>query len=209
MSTPEIQQDIPDFAPVPMRRRRRNGWTEAKQRHFIAELARHGMVRLAADAVRMGRASAYRLRERPGAESFAEAWDIAMDMGRGSVIERAMARAREPVVTPVFYGGRQIGRIERPNDALIMATLGAIQAERTREDRRIARKNLENDAALIKGIAFLEMFAEKEHDDMLRREAAMKAARQAEQRAAAASERARPAPSPRQPPVPRIIRFDP
>lgn len=67
-------QRMPAFTPVPVRARR-DGWTEERQREFIATLARTGCVDGAASAAGMSRESAYRLRRRKGAESFAEAWD--------------------------------------------------------------------------------------------------------------------------------------
>lgn len=64
----------PAFAPVPGRARR-DGWTTERQGVFIAALARTGCVGRAALAAGMSRESAYRLRRREGAESFAAAWD--------------------------------------------------------------------------------------------------------------------------------------
>jgi hypothetical protein len=73
---------VPAFAPVPVRGRR-DGWSAARQAGFMAALVRTGSVAAAAQAVGMSRASAYRLRERAGAASFAAAWDAALgNMGR-------------------------------------------------------------------------------------------------------------------------------
>jgi hypothetical protein len=65
---------IPAFEPAPGRARK-DGWTAERQRTFIATLARTGCVGRAAAAAGMSRESAYRLRRRRGAESFAAAWD--------------------------------------------------------------------------------------------------------------------------------------
>src|SRR3546814_12245485 len=65
-----------------------------------------GSVGPAAKAVGMGRASAYRLRERPGAESFAAAWDRAISMGRMRQYAYAMDRALNGVtIVRVLRGG--------------------------------------------------------------------------------------------------------
>src|SRR3546814_6975661 len=65
-----------------------------------------GSVGPAAKAVGMGRASAYRLRERPGAESFAAAWDRAISMGRMRQYDYAMDRALNGVtIVRVLRGG--------------------------------------------------------------------------------------------------------
>lgn len=58
------------FRPVPVRSRR-DGWSEVRQCAFLVQLYLTGSATAAAKAVGMSRASAYRLRERTGAESFA------------------------------------------------------------------------------------------------------------------------------------------
>jgi hypothetical protein len=69
------------FDPVPRQRARRRGWSEARQRGFIFALSRCASVRAAARAVGMSPRSAYALVEAPGADSFAAAWDRAIDEG--------------------------------------------------------------------------------------------------------------------------------
>jgi hypothetical protein len=65
---------LPAFTPVPVRARR-DGWTEERQRLFIRALAQSPCIEAAARAAGMSRESAYRLRRREGAGSFAAAWD--------------------------------------------------------------------------------------------------------------------------------------
>jgi hypothetical protein len=65
---------MPAFDPVPVRARH-DGWTAERQRTFLAALARTGCVRSAAREAKMSRKSAYQLRRRAGAGSFAAAWD--------------------------------------------------------------------------------------------------------------------------------------
>lgn len=77
MSTPHthrLRRRPSWFRPVPLRGRR-DGWSEVRQCAFLAQLYVTGSVSAAARAVGISRASAYRLRERAGAESFAFAWD--------------------------------------------------------------------------------------------------------------------------------------
>lgn len=81
------------FTPVPLTRQRHDGWTPTTQRRFIDALGALGSVGQAARAVDMTRASAYRLRARPGADSFAAAWDQALDIGRARMFDVAMTRA--------------------------------------------------------------------------------------------------------------------
>ena len=65
---------VPPFLPVPLCARA-DGWTPERQARFIGLRAETGSVAEAARRVGMGRESAWRLRRRPGAESFAHAWD--------------------------------------------------------------------------------------------------------------------------------------
>src|SRR3546814_5132985 len=84
----------------------RSGWTPVTQQCFIRALEAMGSVGQAARAVGMGRRSAYRLRDRPGAESFAQAWDRAIAMGRMRQFDYAMDRAINGITTVrVLRGG--------------------------------------------------------------------------------------------------------
>lgn len=67
---PRRRPRIPAFAPVPTRTRR-DGWTLSRQAQFIGALAETGPAAAAAARVGMRRESAWRLRSRAGAESFA------------------------------------------------------------------------------------------------------------------------------------------
>src|SRR5687767_13704422 len=75
--------DIPEipFDPVPRLRQRRKGWSEARQRAFIRALSQCASVAAAARSVGMTPRPAHRLADAPGADSFVEAWDIAIDLG--------------------------------------------------------------------------------------------------------------------------------
>ena len=115
--------DILAFAPVPSASARHDGWTPARQREFIDQLARIGVVAAAARAVGLSAKSAYALRKRAGAESFAAAWDAALAEGRDNATDTAIDRALNGVATPVFYRGRQIGERRRFNDRLLIAAL--------------------------------------------------------------------------------------
>ncbi len=71
--------DLLHFTPVALRSRR-DGWTAARQRAFIALLSEGLRPGPAAARVGMSRQTAYSLRGRPGAASFASAWDAAVAM---------------------------------------------------------------------------------------------------------------------------------
>ncbi|RJX71240.1 hypothetical protein D6858_01000 [Tsuneonella suprasediminis] len=74
---PRPPRRIPAFHPVPVGNRA-DGWTPARQAAFIGMLAQTRSVLAAAQSVRMGRESVYRLRRRAGATGFAAAWDAAL-----------------------------------------------------------------------------------------------------------------------------------
>jgi hypothetical protein len=65
------------FTPVRLKARH-DGWTPERQYRFIAELAATRSIARACRAVRMSTVSAYKLRDRPDAASFAAAWQYAL-----------------------------------------------------------------------------------------------------------------------------------
>lgn len=121
-------EDPLDFTPVPSRSNRRDGWTPERQRSFIEQLARLGLVGAAARAVGMSRKSAYALRARAGAEGFAQAWDDALEIGHYEAIGTAIDRAVNGVEAPVFHRGLQVGTDRRYDDKLLIAALRATGA---------------------------------------------------------------------------------
>jgi hypothetical protein len=127
---PPAQPDILDFTPVPLARARHDGWTPARQQRFIDQLARIGLVSAAAKACGMSATSAYNLRARPGAESFATAWDEALALGQATADATAIDRAIDGEVRPVFYKGRQIGHRTLYNDRLLIAALRRFSASK-------------------------------------------------------------------------------
>lgn len=136
-----ILQDMPleelAFAPVPVRVRH-DGWTTARQRGFILRLVLGGCVAWSARAVGKTKVSAYRLRERPGAESFAAAWDRAQGWGRDRSVDIGLERALCGEEVPVMYRGRRVGTRRRFDNRLLMAVLSAM-------DRREPRRFPEGD----------------------------------------------------------------
>jgi hypothetical protein len=89
----------PTFTPVPLARNRHDGWTPERQRRFLIALAAMGTVESAAQAVGMSRISAYKLKNRSGAESFAAEWERAVGFGRDMLFDYAMERAINGVTT--------------------------------------------------------------------------------------------------------------
>lgn len=122
--------DLLHFAPVPHARRAR-GWTHDAQLAFIAALARCGVVAQAARSVGCSPRSAYYLRQRPGADSFAAAWDWALEMGLDESRARAVALARERQERPIVRRGQIVGTRVETDHRLLFAALRALGAERS------------------------------------------------------------------------------
>ena len=129
-AAPEADIPVPiPFTPVPRRRARRHGWTEERQRAFIAALARCGSVSAAARDVGMTPRSAYRLLDAPGADEFAKAWDAAVDEGMARLRVGALDRALHGGFVPVYRRGKLVRVEHRHNDRLAIAMLAGRPTE--------------------------------------------------------------------------------
>jgi hypothetical protein len=129
-----VHRRVPAFVPVPLRARE-DGWTPARQAKFLGALAETRSVLSAARKVGMARETAYRLRRRIGAESFAAAWDAALgrvtQVRRKVTPEERVARALYGLVKPVMYGGRHVATVEKADNSALLAHLARIdRAER-------------------------------------------------------------------------------
>lgn len=135
----KVRRRPPFFQPVPLRARR-DGWSEARQCGFLAALYLTGSVGAAAQAVGMARASAYRLRERTGAEDFAHAWDrVLTPPGTGrarrpkldarKVTNAALVqRLASGLVQPVIYRGRMTAIRRKPDKTALFRLLRRFDA---------------------------------------------------------------------------------
>jgi hypothetical protein len=122
------------FRPVPLRSRR-DGWSEGRQCAFLVQLYLTGSATAAAKAVGMSRASAYRLRERQGAESFAFAWDRVLSLPgwehaersgedlRKVTIETLLARLESGFVKPVVYRKKMTAIARKSDDSTLFRLL--------------------------------------------------------------------------------------
>jgi hypothetical protein len=112
------QLHVPPFYPVPIRTRR-DGWTVRRQADFLGMLAETSSVMGACEAVGMSRDSAYKLRARPGAESFAAAWDAALGEPVRKMTARAALFSGEQPVHPIMFRGRYRGAWWRPDGCAV------------------------------------------------------------------------------------------
>ena len=148
----QMGEDFPviEFDPVPRLRARRNGWSEERQRGFIAALSRCGSVAAAARHVGMTARSAYRLADADGADSFVAAWDQAIDFGLTHLRFDSLQRALDGEYVPVYRRGKLVRVEHRRNDRLAFAILGG--RERTCDDMRrsaTSRREYRQDMATL------------------------------------------------------------
>lgn len=119
---------VPAFSPAPTRERA-DGWTPARQAAFLAHLAITRSVSAAARRVKMARETAYRLRRRRGAESFAAAWDAVLGRAGGkrkvTTAERRR-RAIDGLLKPVIYQGRHVGTTEKADPSALLGHLAML-----------------------------------------------------------------------------------
>ena len=128
--------DLLAFSPAPTRKQHA-GWTAARQRDFIAALAEGLSPGSAAVRVGLSRQSAYRLRERRGAEEFAAAWDRAQQAGRrlralGPVGDHALALL-DGLLVPHFQRGRLLGFSLHHDGVGVIRELGSFYARKRRQ----------------------------------------------------------------------------
>lgn len=120
---PDDSDPLLSFTPVPHAAPRRNSITPDLQRRFIAELAATGIVTQAARSIGKSMEALYKLRQRPGADGFRAAWDMAIDRGIARLEDCALARALEGEERPIISGGKLLGTWTRQNNALLMFLL--------------------------------------------------------------------------------------
>ena len=125
---------VPPFYPVPVRTRR-DGWTVQRQTDFLGMLAETGSVMGACEAVGMSRKSAYALRARPGAESFAAAWDAALGAPpRKVTVPDLDFLAHHGLVRVVTFRGRYRGSWALPDDSALLRLVRRIDRTAGRGD---------------------------------------------------------------------------
>jgi hypothetical protein len=109
---------IPDFDIAPTRKRHA-GWTAERQRKFIEHLALTGNVGEACAVVGVASSSAYRLRNKAGAESFARAWDAALRLSPTRLVAIGLDRAVNGRVERHYKNGELVMERRIPSDYLL------------------------------------------------------------------------------------------
>ena len=108
----------PPFTPAPTRNRHA-GWTAERQRKFIDHLSLTGSVGEAAAIAGVTSRSAYMLRNRAGAESFARAWDAALSLAATRLAAIAFDRALHGRSERFYKDGELVMERKMPSDYLL------------------------------------------------------------------------------------------
>lgn len=135
---------VPAFTPVPLRYRR-DGWTPGRQADFLGHLAETGSVSAAAAHVGLTRESAYRLRDKPGAGSFAAAWDAVVappPRAPTSMFTSGLLwhRLNLGTLKPIMRGGKHVATRHSPDNCALLE-LYRQDLQRRRQERRPPRKS--------------------------------------------------------------------
>lgn len=102
-------------------------WTPRKRGQFLSALRKTGNVTAAAEAAGLSRSQAYQLRRSD--DGFRQDWDDALQAAIDDLEEELRRRALHGVEQPIYYGGKECGRVRTYNDALGMFLLRARRRE--------------------------------------------------------------------------------
>lgn len=108
----------PGFTPAPTRKRNA-GWTAERQCKCIEHLALTGCVGEACAIVGVASSSAYRLRNKAGAESFARAWDAALSLSPTRLSAIVFDRAINGRIERFYKDGELVMERRMPSDYLL------------------------------------------------------------------------------------------
>jgi hypothetical protein len=108
----------PDFTPAPTRKRHA-GWTADRQRRFIQHLSLTGNVGQASAIANVASSSAYRLKNKAGAESFSNAWDAAVRLSATRLLAIALDRSVNGRVERHYKDGELVVERRIPSDYLL------------------------------------------------------------------------------------------
>jgi hypothetical protein len=154
----------PQFEVAPTRNQH-SGWTAERQRKFIDHLSLTGSVGEAAAIAGVSSRSAYRLRNKAGAESFARAWDAALSLSATRLAAIAFDRALHGRSERFYRDGELVMERKMPSDYLLtwlLARLDPLQfgsptakalAAATGDPRAASRNSLPDLAASLADVA--------------------------------------------------------
>jgi hypothetical protein len=108
------------FTPVPRNGKPWMGITPQRQAAFIAHLAGSGSVTMAAKSIGVSTSALYQLRKAEGAQSFAAAWEVAVDMGARRVLDTLMDHAIHGIPETLSKDGQVILERRKYNTRAMM-----------------------------------------------------------------------------------------
>ena len=108
---------------VPALVQKRNGWTAVRQRKFLTILAETGSISQACTYAGVSSRSAYRLRQRPDAAAFAQAWDDALKLASLRLMTLAFERATRGSVSETWKEGAIVRQTRAPSDRMLIYLL--------------------------------------------------------------------------------------
>jgi len=120
---------LPEFTPAPTRKRNA-GWTADRQRKFITHLALSSQVGEACALVGLSSSSAYRLRNKAGADEFARAWDAAYSLSPTRLAAIVADRAINGRVERFYRNGELVMERRIPSDHLLTWLLSRLDPVR-------------------------------------------------------------------------------
>lgn len=120
---PAPDDPLLSFAPYLHKQPRRNSITPDRQRAFIGALAATGIVTQAARSIGASLEALYKLRQQPGAQGFAAAWEAAIDRGIARLEDCALERALLGEERPVVSAGRLVTTYRRYDTQLLLFLL--------------------------------------------------------------------------------------
>lgn len=121
--------EAPAFDPAPTRNRQ-SGWTAERQRRFIDMLSLTGSVGQASAIAGVSSRSAYRLRNKAGATSFAQAWDAAQSLAATRLAAIAFDRAINGRAERFYKDGELVMERRLPSDRLLTWLLAHLDPAR-------------------------------------------------------------------------------
>lgn len=118
--------------------------TEATREKFLDALADGSTVRDAAKLIGINPKTAYRWREAD--KAFATAWAEAYEIGGWTLEAEAQRRAVDGTEKPVFYNGKECGRVREYSDTLLIFLMKGRDPARWCDRVRAARIQAEAEA---------------------------------------------------------------
>ena len=140
---PGADDPLLQFEPYVHKAPRRNSITRDKQVKFVMALAATGVVTQAAREVGVSLEALYKLRNKPGAQEFAGAWEAAVDRGMARLEDCALERAILGEERVIVRGGEVVERWRRYDTQLITFLLRYRRQQRFRAPDIVTRAEME------------------------------------------------------------------